>query len=357
MGATYNSISQRIGRFKGKMLARAAVQESLARDGRQEALPANHGDTYIARRYLSYGQLSTNANTANRFFADGTGDRSAAMVQAHQTAEGITPESDSLTPMDVSVVMRQYSCLFAYTDKMALMHEDNIPVEMKKVNAERLALVNEQVIYGGLKGCTNQYFGGSGTTLATVNGKITLPLLRRMAVNLVANHGQPVNQRLKASPDFGTEAVMDAFNVYCHSNCEPDIRDLPNFKGVESYASGKPMKNEIGKCERFRFIIHPDLPEIQDVGAAIGALGLKSTTGTLIDVYQIVVTAQDAWSQVAVRGVDSVKIANIATGRSNDGSDPFGQRGLVGAMWWKAVMIENHGWMAIANVGITNLVG
>ena len=126
--------------------------------------------------------------------------------------------------------------------------------------------------------------------------------------------------------------------------------------GVERYASGKPIKNEIGKCERFRFIIHPDLPEIQDAGAAIGTAGFKSTTGTSNDVYQIVVTAEDAWSQVSVRGASSLKITFIPVG-TESAADPFGQRGYVGAMWWKGILIENHGWMAIANVAATNPVG
>lgn len=350
----YQSIAQRIGRFKGKMLMRAVSQESLARDGRQVQLEKNHGDTYIARKYLSYGATATDGNTQNRFFVNATGDRSAAMVQAHQTQDGITPNPDGISHVDFPATMHQYSCLYSYTDKVATFHEDDIPAEMKKINGERMALVNEQVIYGYLKGCTNQYFGGTGTTIATVNGKITLPLLRRMAANLVANHGQPVNQRLKASPDYGTEAVFDSFNVYLHSNCESDVRDLPNFKGVESYASGKSIKHEIGKCERFRFIIHPDLPELQDAGAAIAGTTMKSTSGTLADVYQVVVTAQEAWSQVVVRGADSLNITVIPTGTKSS-ADPFGQRGYVGGMWWKGVLIENHGWMAIANIAITNV--
>ncbi len=214
-------------------------------------------------------------------------------------------------------------------------------------------VVNELIIYGGLKGCTNQYYGGTGTTLATVNGKITGPLLRRIAANLVGNHAKPVNKRLSAGPNYGTEAVFDSFNVYCHSNCESDVRDLTGFKGVELYASGKPMPNEIGKWERFRFIIHPDMPEIQDVGAAIGALGLKSTSGTLIDVYPIIVCATDAWSQVAIRGAAAMDVTFIPV-KSKSSADPFGQRGYAGTMWWKAILIENHGWMAVLNVGITN---
>jgi hypothetical protein len=34
-----------------------------------------------------------------------------------------------------------------------------------------------------------------------------------------------------------------------------------------------------------------------------------------------------------------------------DKSDPNGQRGYVGAIWWKAALIENHGWLACVNIG------
>ena len=61
------------------------------------------------------------------------------------------------------------------------------------------------------------------------------------------------------------------------------------------------LKLEAG---RFRFITSPDLPSIQDGGAAAGSTGLYYTTSTsAIDVYPLIVTAQDAWSQIALRGV------------------------------------------------------
>lgn len=351
---TFGLSAARVGKFKGEILAHAVPYESLARDGRQVKLPKNSSDTYIARRYLPYGATSTSGTTQNRFFADANGDRTASVIQAHQTQEGVTPTPDSLTPVDVTVVVQQYSCLYGFTDKTAMLYEDDIPAQMKIQNGERMTYVNEQIIYGALKACTNAYFGGGGTTVATVAGKLTLGLLRKIAVNLVGNHAKPVNKRLSASANYGTEAVFDSFNVYVHSDVEPDIRDLANFTPVEKYGSGKPMPNEIGKCERFRFMIHPDLPSIQNGGAAVGATGLKSTSGSNIDVYPIIVTAQDAWSQVAIRGANAMDVTFIPVG-SKSSADPFGQRGYAGAIWWKAVLIENHGWMAVCNVGITNL--
>ncbi|MCY1166632.1 major capsid protein [compost metagenome] len=344
----------RINRFKGRILAHAVPQEVLSKAGRQVTMPKNNSDTYVARSWLPYGATNTDANTINRFYQNGTGDRGAAIVQAHLTQEGVTPTPDSITPRDVTVVMQQYSCLYGYTDKTADLYEDDVPEAMSVQVGERVTFVNELIVYGTLKGCTNQYYGGTGTTRATVNGPITLGLLRRITRNLQANHGKPVNKMLKASNLYGTDAVSDGYMVYCHTDLEQDIRDLPGYTPIEKYASGTPMPNEIGKCERFRFLSSADFPSIQDAGAAVGSLGLFSTSGANIDVYPFIVTAMDAWSQIAVRGKESLDTTDLPPGVKSK-SDPFGQRGYAGAIWWKAVMIENNGWMAVGNVGIRNL--
>lgn len=348
---SFSTATARIAKFKGEILKHAVPMEVLGKTGRQVQMPQNSSDTYVARRWLPYGATSTNAyNTINRFFQDGTGDRGNVIVQAHQIQEGITPQPDSITPQDITVVIQEYGCLYGFTDKTAALYEDDIPAAMTQQVGERVTFVNEMIIYGALRACTNTYFGGSGTTIATVAGPLTLGLLRKVAKNLQANHGQPVNNVLAASNKYGTDPVAQGYTVYCHTDMEPDVRDLPNFTPSEKYASGTPMPNEIGKCERFRFITTPDLPSIQDAGAAIGATGCSSTTGTLIDVYPLIMTAQDAWSQIAIRGMNALDPTYLAPGEKSK-SDPMGQRGYCGTLWWKAVMIENQGWMAVCNVG------
>jgi hypothetical protein len=313
-------------------------------------MPRNNSDTYVARRWLPYGATATNGNTQNQFFQNGTGDRGNAIAQAHQTQEGVTPPPDSIVPLDITVVIQQYGCLYGFTDKTYDLYEDDIPKAMIEQIGERVTFVNEMIIWGSLRASTNAYYGGSGTSVATTNGALTLGLVRKIAKNLQANHGKPVNKMLKAGPNFATDAVAEGYTVYCHTDLEPDIRDLPNFVPAESYASGTPIPNEIGKCERFRFITSPDLPSIQDGGAAIGATGLYSTSGTSIDVYPFIVSAQDAWGQIAVRGRDSMSPTFLPPGDKSK-ADPLGQRGYAGTAWWKAVMIENQGWMAVAYVG------
>jgi len=351
---TFGLTPGRINKYKGEILAHAVPVEILGREGRQVKMPKNMTDTYVARRFLPYGATATNATTQNTFFPATTGDRGNVIVQAHLTQEGVTPPPESIVPMDVSVVIQQYSCLYGFTDKTYNLYEDDIPKEMIRQVGERVTLVNELIIYGVLKGCTNQYFGGVGTTVATVNGGLTLGLIRKMVKSLQANHAKPVNKMLGASPNYGTDAVAEGFTVYCHTDLEPDIRDLPGFTPGEKYASGKPMMHEIGKCERFRFITSPDLPSLRDAGAVIGATNLFSSTGVSIDVYQFIVVGQDAWSQIAVRGLESLAPTYLAPGQISK-SDPFGQRGYAGTIWWKAALVENNGWMAVGNVGVKNL--
>lgn len=345
----------RINKFKGEILAHAVPAEVLGRTGRQIPLPRNSSDTYVARRWLPYGATAASATSINAYFQNGTGDRGNAIAQAHQIAEGVTPSPDSIVPQDTTVVIQQFGCLYGFTDKTYDLYEDDIPKAMIEQVGERVTFVNEMIIWGALRACTNAYYGGGGTSVATVSGPITLGLVRKIAKNLQANHAKPVNKVLRAGPNFATDPVAEGFTVYCHTDLEPDIRDLPNFVPAEAYASGTPMQNEIGKCERFRFVTSPDLPSIQDAGAAIGATGLYSTSGVNIDVYPFIVAAQDAWGQVAVRGLNSLDPTFLPPGEKSK-ADPLGQRGYAGTAWWKAVMIENQGWMAVGNVGSKVLI-
>lgn len=352
---TFALTTGRLNKFKGQILKHAVPQEILGRTGRQIPMPKNNSDTYVARRWLPYGATSTDKNTQNRFFSTTTAtDQGNLVVQAHQIQEGVTPSPDSITPLDITVVLQQYGCLYGFSDKTYNLYEDDIPQAMIEQIGERVTFVNEMIIYGALRACTNVYYGGTSAavSIATVNGTPTLGFIRKIAKNLQANHGKPVNKILRASGDYGTDAVSDGYTVYCHTDLEPDIRDIPNFTPVERYASGTPMQNEIGKVERFRFITSPDLPSLPDAatGTPASTYNLYSTTGTNPDVYPIIVAAQDAWGQIAVRGLSSLSPTYLPPGEKSK-SDPLGQRGYAGTAWWKAVMIENQGWMAVGYVG------
>lgn len=346
----YQTQAPRSGIFLGMIFKDAIPKERLARHGRVENIPGNSSDTYVGRRYLPYGATGTNADTINRFFANGTGDRIAALVVAHQGQEGMTGPPDHLTAVDTRVNIQAYDCLYAYTKKAAELYEDDLPAEQVKKTAKRIALVNEAIIYLALKAGTNAYYGGTGTSIATVNDELDLNLQRKMVRNLDANHADEITSMLAASPKYDTTAVASGYVAFVHTDLDVTVQDLNGFKPIELYASGKPMEGEIGKVGRVRYVGHPDLVPRQDAGATVAnAPGKLSQSGSNIDVYSGVLLGTDAWSQLALRGAKSISPVHIKH-TQRDKSDPHGKLGYVGASWWKAVMLENNGWMAAFHV-------
>jgi len=346
---TYTLNAGRINKFKGEILAHAQHVEVLGITGQNRKMPKMNGDTVVYRRWLPYGATSSTAATQNR---------PAATAASHILDEGSTPTADSLTPVDVSVTLQQYGCLYGVTDKTVDQYEDDIPQEMKRQVGERMGLVREMIRYGAMKACTNVFYAG-GTTRATVAAKITIPFIRKITRNLLSNHAKMITQILSPSANFNTAPIEASYLVFCHTDCENDIRELPGFVSVAEYGQRKPVHEmELGSADRFRFIVSPELAAYADAatsGDAVGS-GFLSTTGTYADVYPIIVVAEDAWGDVALRGVDSVDPTWIPPGEK-DKNDPLGQRGYVGAKFYSAAKVLNDGWMAIGEVAVDSLAG
>lgn len=341
----YNTKAGRINKVKGEILAHAVPVEVLGITGQRKKMPKNNGDTVVYRSFLPYGATATDANTINR---------PSVIAAAHITTEGVTPTAETITPRDVSVQLQQYACLYNYTDKTYDMYEDDMPAEMKKQVGERMGFVREMIRYGALKGCTNAYYAG-GTSRATVDEAIGYNLMSKVARNLMANHAKMVTSILAPSANFNTAPVEGGFLVFCHTDVEHDIRLLQGFKHISEYGQRKPVHEmELGSVGRFRFVVSPDLTPIPDAGAAVGATGLYSTGGANIDVYPVIVVAEDAWGDVALRGTSSFEPTDIKPGQK-DKNDPLGQRGYAGAKFYSAAFVANNGWMAVIECGISAL--
>ena len=341
----YNTVTPRIGKIKGAVLKHAVAKEVLGITGKQHNIDKNQSDTVSFRRWLPKGGSTTNSTTINTISVDAT---------AHLQQEGVTPEADTITPQDISVQLNQYSCMYMYTDKTADLYEDKIPDEMKIQCGERMAVVREMIRYGTLKGATNKYYAG-GTTRGTVDETISLNILRNVSRGLSGNYAEMVTRVLSPSQDFNTTAIEAGYIVFAHTDAEHDIRELPGYIPLASYGQRKPIHPlELGSVERYRFILSPLLAPIIDSGAALGSTGLESTGNSLIDVYPFIVVAEDAWGDVALRGMRSFKINHLPHNQP-DKSDPGGQRGYLHASFWSAMFMQNDGWAAVIEAGVTDL--
>lgn len=340
---TYSSPAGRINEVKGEMLRMAEPVEVLSLGCSMKPFPKNKGDNITYRRVIPKGGATTNQNTINRW---------SITAAAHLVTEGVTPSAEALSYQDVSATIQQYACLYSYTDKVALLHEDDIPADQKKQTALRMGLVREMLRFGEMKASTMVQYSG-GTSRATVDEALTNTQLALMARTLLANHGMPKTSILAPGPAYDTSAIEAAFVVFCHTDCEYDIRRLEDFVPVAKYANRKPInENELGSVGRFRFIISPELASYADSGAAIGTTGLYSTTGSNIDVYPVLVCAEDAVFDIALN--TNFDVTHIPAGTKTK-EDPFGQRGYVGAIFWSVAKIVNNGWIGVIECGVTKL--
>ena len=343
--ATYASPAGRVHEIKGEILRHAVPVEVLALGTKMKPMPKNQGDNISYRRWLPYGATSSTANTQNR---------PAAVAASHLLTEGVTPSADSLTPVDVNVALLQYGCLYSYTDKTALMHEDDIPGEMKIQVGERMGLVREMIRYGALKAATNVSYSG-GTSRVTVDEPISLNILRRMTKTLKANHAPKKTRILSASQNYDTSAIDGGYMVFAHTNAQPDIEDLPGYVPVAKYGQRQQLSpEEIGSVGEFRFLLSPELSPYLAGGASVGATGLESAGASLIDVYPFIVMGEDAAFDVALRGMNSFEVTHLPYSQK-DKSDPLGQRGYVGTSFYSAVLVTNHGWMGVIEAGVTDV--
>lgn len=352
----YNVPPERLGASLGRMLAHANPEIVLGTLGEKDKRKRGTGKTTKYRRYLPKGATAANPN---QFFQDGSGDRSAAYVAGHQTSEGVTPIAETIVPQDIEVDQKELGIVYGFTNQTEEFSEDPIPEIMEELCGERIGLVNESMLFGVLKGCTNKFYGGTGTSRVTVNGRITLEGLRRIERSMKINHAKPTRkllQPIKSSGDYGTSAVSACYPVFISTDLCSDVRDLPNFVPVSKYGdSMKAVAGEIGNVEEFRFIASPELVEIQDSGAAIaGAVpALKSTSGTNADVYQVIVGSQAAWGHLGLE-LDKDDIALVPT-KQKDKTDVLGQRGYVGALWKYNAVRLNEGQMAVYEVAANAL--
>jgi N4-gp56 family major capsid protein len=337
----FNTQASRVNKLKGEILAKAMAVEVLGITGQNKQHPKNVGDNVTFRRWLPYG------GTDNKWI---TGANVGTFASSHVTTEGVTPTADTLAAVDVTATLQQYSCLYSVTDKTVDLYEDDVPSEMKDQVGERIGLVREMVRYGALKGLTNVFYGGTGNSKATVNGTVSLNMLRKITRSLKANHAKMNTSILAPSANFGTSAIEASYLVFVSTDVEPAVRDLPGFTPTAEYGQRKTVhEQEIGSVESFRFILSPELAADIDTGASTGSTGLLSS-GTKVDIYPMLVVAQDAWGQVALRGKDSLDVSYIAPGQK-DKNDPLGQRGYIGASTYFTCLVLNNGFGAVAWVG------
>ena len=335
--------SRNLIRAEMEMLKHAEAKCVLSSFGDQKMQPQRKTDTVVFRRLNLFNMAANGV----------AGVDPAAMM----LTEGVTPDANTISYTDVPATLQQYGVLFSLSSKAQLMYEDDIPSDMKKLCGETLGYVQELVAYNKFKAGSSVIYA-NGTSRATVNSKISLGKLRQAARSLQANWANKVNSMISPGPNFGTSAVPESYTVFCHTDCNADIRDLPGFVPIEKYGTAiKALSpQEFGACEEFRFINSPLFTPFLAAGAAVASTGMASVGGANIDIYPLLIIGEAAWGHVSLKGKGYTGISpTYLPPTDKNHANPMGQVGYVGADFWYEAVRLNENFMTRVECAVTAL--
>jgi N4-gp56 family major capsid protein len=332
-GSIYGDISQRTAAYAAtEMLEHARPMIVLSDYGQSKPMPKNKAEQVKFRRPVPY------------------------VVSTTQLTEGVTPTSHKTSYVDVPATLGQYGDVAEITDRIDDLSEDPVLRDMSVLAGEQAAETIEMVTWGVIKGGTNVIFAAAADSVRTdVNDPMNLNAQRTATRFLKAQRGRKITSKMSSSVQYGTEPVDAAYLAFGHTDLEADIRDMPGFTPTEKYGSMKMLPYECGKVEDVRYILTPLLEPFANAGATASGTGMI-TSGTLVDVYPIVIIAKESYGLIPLRGAGAIQPTVLNPGTPSK-DDVLGQKGFVGWKTYFVCVVLNQAWMARIEVGATDLNG
>ena len=327
---TYGDVSPRVGVIAvSQFLKHAEHPQVFNKLGQVERAPKNKGLAIKWRRFIPFDPITT------------------------PLTEGVTPSSQKLAVEDVTATLNQYGGWSEITDVIQDTHEDPIMQGAMQIHGQQAGESFETLTYLTLRAGTNVVYA-NGSSRSEVNTKISLGKLRSAVRTLNKNKCRKKTSILAPSVNYKTQAIEAAYIAVCHTDLEPDIRDLPGFVPVSQYGSRQPIcPQEFGSVENVRFITTTIASPFADEGG-LGGDAVLSTSGTNADVYPILIFGEDAYGTVALKGREAAEILVRNPGKPEKGNE-LGQTGSVGWKGWHVAARLNEAWLVRLEVAATLL--
>lgn len=336
----YGDISPRTAAYVIKdLLTRAMPYMVIEKFGQNYPIPQNSTQTAKWRRYFLQGATGSAGSGSGNYFVP---------LALTPLLEGVTPAGNRLATQDYTCTLNQYGDFVTITDVVMDTHEDPVLKEATGIMAEQAGMTIETIRFNILKAGTNVFYANGGARNA-VNTPPTLALQRQITTSILRQNGKLITSAVKSTPDYRTEPVEGAFIALCHPDLETDIRNMTGYINPKQYGTVTPYENEIGSVERVRYLTSTIFAPFADAGGAKGLM--RSTSGTLADVYPILYIARDAYGIVPLKGKDS--ITPMVVNPKPAPGDPLAQRGTVGWKAWQSAVILQDAFLVRAEAAAT----
>ncbi len=278
-------------------------------------------------------------------------------VSTTEITEGVNPDWQSVSYEDVSGTFEERVEIYAVTSRSRrLSEDDHVKNSVDQLKDKVLRIRNAVGWSKWIAGTTVLYNNPNHSARTDVDGPITLGIIQEAVRLLDDAKGEFFTEVDDGGLFNGTVPLEPSYLGLGHTNVLPDLRRVDGFVTCAEYGSAKAVsKHEKGSVENTRWLMSPELTPFADSGAAVGSTNMKSTTGTDIDVYPLLICAKyalgcgdlkgdadDGWGGVEVEILDKA-----------DKSDPGNLNTLAVAHWWDLQLILNDTWVVRVEVGAT----
>jgi N4-gp56 family major capsid protein len=348
---SYGDISPAVAAYSVvRMLKRAMPYLHLEKFGQVYPLPTNSTLTAKFRRYFLTG--ATGAAGPDGGGTNGAGAAYFVPVATTPLVEGVTPSGSLLSNQDYTVTLSQYGDYVTITDVIEDTHTDPVLQQTTDILGEQAAITVETLRFNVLKAGTNVWYANLVAARANVTTVIALSDQRRVTTGLNRQNAKKITQVVASNPDFNTKSVEAAYMAVCHPDLETDIRNMTGFVPVASYGPHtSPFEGEIGSVEQVRYLTSTVIAPFADSGALIVG-NQRSTSGTNVDVYPVLIFGRDAYGIVPLKGKSSM--TPMVVNPKPAAGDPLGQRGTVGWKLWTSTVILQDAFMARLEVACSS---
>lgn len=274
-------------------------------------------------------------------------------------AEGINNAARSLVPEDIFVNIDEYSETFAYSSQAADLDPLDYAKGVGEVGYDLVKLDRTAIRWATMiAGIQRIYNSSAHTARNQVNGVITGGRLDQAITILRSAKAKTYSDLKLGSNRVGTTGLMPSFLAFGHEHLRPDFEKVPGWQPASQYPSDIRLNAyEAGSLAsgRLRVILSPELEPIADAGASKGSANLRSTTGTSVDVYPIVIVGKYALKSLSLRGSGTRGSGNLDTYTINgpDRVDPANLTRYWSAHWYDANFIAHELWMIRVEVACT----
>jgi N4-gp56 family major capsid protein len=343
--------------------------------------PANFGKTFTKYRYYpllsdlntnlqgidASGAVMTGAAGSNPGYGNLYGSsRDFGLVTSKipYVAEGSDRVNRvGITRTSVSATLTRVGFFSDWTDESVQFDSD---MQMRTYFTDELVKGAEQLKEALLQidlinGAGVIRYAGSATDLGTVNGASIIDYddVVRLGITMDTNRAPKRFTILKGSTLIDTATVNGARALFIPPELQTTFMSMINSNGtemftpVEQYASQTTvLEGEIGAVGGFRVIVHQEMLNHLDDGAAVGTATGFYSSGGKFTVFNCLALAAEAFTSIGFQtnSPENPKF-NLVIKAPGPGmvtlDNPYGNKGVASIQFYYATLIERSDWIGL----------